>query len=298
MVLIIKKIAMKEQLKKEFKTFLEMRNYAPTTIKTYLNVYNLYWRFCEAQVLSNPDFCKDKAPIFWFKYVVGEYGAGTFYNQSYSSLKLLYTYILKRDWLVYGILRPRRVQYYPELMSKADVDRLLMHTFNMKHKMIFLSLYATGLRINELSQLKLEDINPQTMSLRVRSGKGRKDRFIPIKQPFLDFIEQYRRLYEPVNYLFNGEKKGEVLTTRAMQSAFQSAKKRAKLNPKVTPHTLRHAFATHHLDEGAHLPALKSMLGHTNIKTTSRYLHMTVESLHQFNNPSDSLCTKHILLGK
>lgn len=284
---------MKEQLMKDFKVFLQMRNYAPTTIKSYLNVLRQYWIFCEHQPLCNPDFCKDNAPIFWFKHLTQKHGAGTVYNQNYSSLKLFYIYILKRDWSVHGILRPRRVRYYPEIMSKEDVDDLLMHTPNVKHKAIFLSLYATGLRISELSNLKIDDINSQTMTLRVRSGKGRKDRFIPIKQPFLDLLQQYIGLYEPKTFLFNGDKRGEPLTTRAMQNAFQLAKQRANLNPKITPHTLRHAFATHHIDEGTHLPAVKSMLGHTNIKTTARYIHMSVQSLHQFNNPADALCKKH-----
>ena len=289
---------MKAQLLSDFTVFLQMRNYAPSTIKSYLNVLGQYWTFCEQQPVSNPQFTKDKALLLWFKHLTQKHGAGTVYNQNYSSLKLFYLHILKRDWDSHGILRPRRVRHLPEVMSNDDVDRLIAQAHCLKHKAIFLTLYATGLRISELANLKIEDINAQTMTLRVRSGKGRKDRFLPLSLPLLDMLRQYFLSYKPLVYLFNGEKNAQPLSTRAIQHAFQVAKKKAKLNPKITPHTLRHAFATHHIDDGTHLAAIKSMLGHTNIKTTSRYLHMSVNSLHQFNNPADSLCTKHILLGK
>ena len=285
---------MKEQFLSDFKVFLQMRNYAPTTIKSYLNVLGQYWKFCEQQPLSNPQFTKDKAIFLWFKHLTQKHGAGTVYNQNYSSLKLFYLHILKRDWDCHGILRPRRVRYLPEVMSNEEVDRLVAHANCLKHKTIFLTMYATGLRISELANLKIEDINSKNMTIRVREGKGRKDRFLPLSKPLLDLLRQYFSAYQPTIYLFNGEKDAQPLTTRAIQHAFKVAKERAKLNPKITPHTLRHAFATHHIDDGTHLAAIKSMLGHTNIKTTSRYLHMSVNSLHQFNNPADSLCKKYI----
>lgn len=285
---------MKEQFLSDFKVFLQMRNYAPTTIKSYLNVLGQYWKFCEQQLLSNPQFTKDKAIFLWFKHLTQKHGAGTVYNQNYSSLKLFYLHILKRDWDSHGILRPRRVSYLPEVMSNNEVDKLITYANCLKHKTIFLALYATGMRIRELSNLKIEDINSKTMTIRVREGKGRKDRFLPLSIPLLEILRQYFADYKPSVFLFNGEQKAQPLTTRAIQHAFQVAKKKAKLNPKITPHTLRHAFATHHIDDGTHLAAIKSMLGHTNIKTTSRYLHMSVNSLHQFNNPADSLCKKYI----
>lgn len=292
---IQKTAPMKEQLLSDFKVFLQMRNYAPSTIKSYLNVLIQYWRYCELQPLSNPHFSKDKALFLWFKHVTEKLGAGTVYNQNYSSLKLFYLHILKRDWDSHGILRPRRVRHYPEVMSNNDVDKLLEHTASLKHKTIFLTLYATGLRVGELSSLKIEDINQQTATLRVRSGKGRKDRFLPLSQPLLNLLQPYFEAYQPLVYLFNGERNAQPLSTRAIQNAFQVAKIKAKLNPKITPHTLRHAFATHHIDDGTHLAAIKSMLGHTNIKTTARYIHMSIHALHQFNNPADSLCKKHII---
>ena len=285
---------MKEQFLSDFRVFLQMRNYAPSTIKSYVNVLGQYWAFCEQQPLSNPQFTKEKSVFLWFKHLTAKHGAGTVFSQNYSSLKLFYLYILKRDWDSHGILRPRRCRPLPEIMSNDDIDKLLAHTPFAKHKAIFLTLYATGLRIGEVVNLKIEDVNSQTMTIRVRGGKGRKDRFLPLTQPLLEVLRQYFTDYKPTVYLFNGVNVGEPLSARAIQHAFQSAKEKAKLNPRITPHTLRHAFATHHVDDGTHLAAIKSMLGHTNIKTTSRYLHMSIQSLHQFNNPADELCKKFI----
>ena len=285
---------MKQQLMTDFIVFLQMRNYAPSTIKSYISVLNQYWTFCEQQTLINPLFTKDRAVFLWFKSIMEKKGAGTFYNQNFSSLKLFFIHILKRDWAAYGILRPRKVYSLPEVMSKDEVDRLIAQATCLKHITIFLTLYATGLRIDELVKLKIEDINSQNMTIRVRQGKGRKDRFLPISQPLLDILRQYVKLYRPAIFLFNGAIHSKPLSARAIQNAFQLAKQKAGLNPKITPHTLRHAFATHHMDDGTHLSAIKSMLGHTHIKSTSRYLHMSAQSLHQFNNPADSLCKKHI----
>jgi site-specific recombinase XerD len=179
-------------------------------------------------------------------------------------------------------------------MSNDDIDKLLQNAPFPKHKAAFLTLYATGMRIGELVNLKIEDVNSKTMTILVRQGKGRKDRFLPLTQPLLDVLRQYFTDYKPSVYLFNGVNVGEPLSARAIQHAFQMAKEKAKLNPRITPHTLRHAFATHHVDDGTHLAAIKSLLGHTNIKTTSRYLHLSIQSLHQFSNPADSLCKKYI----
>ena len=286
---------MKQQLMTDFRVFLQMRNYAPSTIKSYLSVLGQYWAFCEEQPNINPLFTKDKAVFLWFKSIMEKNGAGTYYNQNYSSLKLFFIHILQRDWAAYGILRPRKVYSLPEVMTKDEVDRLIVQAACVKHKAIFLTLYATGLRVGEVVKLKMEDINSENMTIRVRQGKGRKDRFLPFSQPLLDILRQYVKLYRPTIFLFNGAINAQPLSIRAIQNAFQLAKEKAHLNPKITPHTLRHAFATHHMDEGTHLSAIKSMLGHTNIKTTSRYLHMSVQALHQFNNPADSLCKKFII---
>jgi integrase/recombinase XerD len=278
----------------DFRSFLLMRNYASSTIKSYINVLYQYWAYCVEQQRIHPSFDKEQALAAWFLCITEKFGAGTAYNQNYSSLKLFYKHILKRDWELYGILRPRKVHSLPEIMSKADVDKLLCACTCLKHRAIFLTMYAMGLRVGELVQLKIEDINSPSMTIRVRKGKGGKDRLLPLTEPLLLLLRAYVKAYHPVDYLFNGLINGQPLTTRAVQSAFQLAKQKARLNPKISSHTLRHAFATHHLDDGTHLPAIKTMLGHTNIKTTERYLHLSIQSLHQFNNPADDLCKKFI----
>ena len=115
---------MKQALMMDFRVFLAMRNYAPTTIKSYVNVLGLYWSFCEQQAKTNPQFTKDKAVFLWFKHLTQKHGAGTVFSQNYSSLKLFYAHILKRDWASYDILRPRRgVRPLPEVMTLDEIIR-------------------------------------------------------------------------------------------------------------------------------------------------------------------------------
>jgi integrase/recombinase XerD len=278
----------------EYRRFLLMRNYAETTIKSYMSALNLYWSYCEKTLASDPQFDRTKLLGAWFWHVTQKYGAGTFYNQSFSSLKLFYIHILNKDWSIYAVLRPRRrVRPLPDVMRPDEVDALIAHAGNLKHQTILLMLYGTGLRVAELAQLKVADVDSQTRVIHVRTGKGGKDRFVPLTNPLLAILRQYYVQYRPAVFLFYGEQNGKPLSTRTIQSAFAVAKLKAGLSGNISPHSLRHAFATHHIDDGTHLMAIKSMLGHTNIKTTARYIHTSVNSLQQFNNPADDLCKKY-----
>ena len=241
--------ATQQQYMDTYRTYLLMRNYAPTTIKSYVNALYQYWRFCVEYAQQHSDFEKDKAPYLWFKHVTQTYGAGTVFSQSFSALKLFYVHILKRDWAAFALQRPRRVRFMPELMSVADVTALLAQC-SEKYQTIFLTFYATGMRMSELCNLKMQDINAQNGTIRVRQGKGRKDRLLPAKEPLMMVLDQYRAAFNPSVYLFNGAKNGHPLGARSIQHAFQTAKNKAKLNPKITPHSLRHAFATHHIEGG------------------------------------------------
>ncbi|MDZ7880772.1 MAG: tyrosine-type recombinase/integrase [Saprospiraceae bacterium] len=192
----------------DFRCFLLMRNYSLTTIKSYISALNLYWSFCEKTLVTDPKLDKTKLLGAWFWHVTQKYGAGTFYNQSYSSLKLFYVHIIKRDWAAYDILRPRRrVNPLPDVMSPEEVDRLIAHAGNLKHQTILMTLYATGLRVAELAQLKIADVDSKTMVIHVREGKGGKDRFVPLSEPLLAILEQYYTQYRPMEYLFYDEKK-------------------------------------------------------------------------------------------
>jgi len=148
-------------------------------------------------------------------------------------------------------------------------------------------LYATGLRVSEALALQIPDIDRERMLLRVRHGKGRKDRYVPLSQTLLDQLRRYWRFYRPACWLFPSTDPGRALTAGTVQKLCTQAARKAGLT--ITPHTLRHSFATHHLEAGTNLKTIQVLLGHRHLNTTSLYLHVAAQAPGQRRDTLDLL---------
>lgn len=179
----------------------------------------------------------------------------------------------------------------PEPFSREEIKRILATTENPKHRVMFMTAYASGLRSAEITALKISDIDSQRMLLHVRGGKGDKDRFSLLSQSLLTELRQYWSLYRPVNWLFEGHKQGHY-HSKSLQEAFRKAKVRSRIKREGGIHGLRHSFATHLLEGGVDLISIQRLLGHTNVKTTARYLHVTQRHMKNINSPMDLLGAK------
>ena len=190
---------------------------------------------------------------------------------------------------------PKRPFRLPEVLSREEVERLIQCASSPLHRIWLLILYATGLRREELVRLKIADIDSGRMVIHVRQGKGRKDRDVMLSPRLLQELRDYWRSAnpKPKTYLFPG--KGPhpnvdvPLTSKSVWDAVQQAATRAGLDKSVHPHTLRHCFATHLLESGADLRTIQLLLGHADLKTTSRYLHLSERHLKATASPLDSL---------
>jgi len=272
-----------EQQIQEFADFLLLRNYSKATQKSYLNSLRRFLIYRKQKGYSQ-ELTMDQIKIYLL-YRLKQGVVWSTVNVDYSSLKLYYTAVLQEQWEELKLPRPRGEKPLATVISRVAVIKLIENSSNFRNQ-VFLSLvYATGLRLNEAIHVKIEDIDGQRLKLHVRRGKGAKDRYVDIPVALLKLLRSYYIAYRPFVYLFNGPIPGQRLSCRTIQRAINKAVKKARINKKVTFHTLRHCYGTHHLENGTDIVYIKNQMGHSNLKTTSRYLHLCKEYPRKINHP-------------
>src|SRR3989344_8299931 len=200
-----------------------------------------------------------------------------------AAIKFFYTEILKKDFS--GIKMPKKERKLPEVLTKEEVKLFIENADNVKSRLIISMLYSSGIRVSELVNLKVNDLNFLENIGWVRKGKGSKDRIFTLSNNLKEELQEYLRGREN-EYIFSKDK---ALTTRNIQKIIQNTRKRAEINKKVTPHTLRHSFATHLLENGTDIRIIQSILGHSNLNTTQMYTHISSEQIKKVQNPLDGL---------
>ena len=172
------------------------------------------------------------------------------------------------------------------MISKEDVLNLVEQTNNIKHRCIVELLYGSGLRRNELINLKIEDIDSKRMLVRVKQAKGNKDRITLLSQNALRDLRCYYKTWKPKEYLFEGQKGGKY-SGQSVVKVVKAAASQAGIRIPVTPHMLRHSFATHLLEAGVDLRQIQVLLGHQSSKTTEIYAHVVTNTFKTIKNPLD-----------
>lgn len=185
--------------------------------------------------------------------------------------------------------RAKERRKLPVVLSPEEVKAIFDVTHNLKHKAILMTIYSAGLRISEVCNLKISDIDSKSMQILIRQGKGNKDRYTILSKENLKILREYWKMYQPKEYLFLGRYRSTALSPRSVQMAFGKSIKRAEITKHVTVHSLRHAFATHLLDGGTDICYIQKLLGHTRITTTSIYLHLRRLDLLKIKSPLDTL---------
>jgi integrase/recombinase XerD len=209
-------------------------------------------------------------------------------NQHYSALKFLYRKTLGRPEVVAFLSTPKRPVRLPEVLSAGQVQQLLEALKLPKFRVLFTTIYATGLRISEACVLETGDIDAARGVIRVRQGKGNKERLVMLSPRLLAILRAYWRKERPAApYLFTG-RTGRPLTPDVARDAIRLAAARAGLD-RARPHVLRHSFATHLLDAGTELRVIQVLLGHESIETTTRYVRVSTSMLKKAESPLERL---------
>jgi integrase/recombinase XerD len=210
----------------------------------------------------------------YFEYLATERGlSGATCRLCLHGIRFLYLQVLGWPTFDVEIPMPKQAQRIPELLTRAEVGRLLDACRHPKHRMMLTVCYGCGLRLSELVSLRVRDIDGERRLLRVEQGKGAKDRLVPLSETLLEQLRTYWRLFRPREWLFPGRDPGEPLAETCIQKAFTQAKARAGITKVGGIHSLRHAFATHQLEAGLPVHRLQRLLGHQDIHSTLRYVH-------------------------
>ena len=270
---------------------LKLRGYSRSTRKAYLHHIDRYLRY----------FGKDPGELdgnhireYLLSLVQKEKVSRAYHSQAVSALKFLYGRVLKRIGISGEIPRPRKERKLPSVLSEEEVLKILEAVRNLKHRALLMLIYSAGLRVGEAVRLQLEDIDRDRHLLKVRCGKGQKDRYTVLSEVILQTLRDYWKTYRPKGkWLFPGGKDKGHLTTRSVEKIFKRAVRRAGIQKKVSIHTLRHSFATHLLESGTDLRYIQELLGHKNSRTTEVYTHVTRRDLARIRSPLDRLMERN-----
>lgn len=271
-----------EQLEK-LKTELKLRGFSPMTVRNYCFFVQ---KFLEKNLKDSNEL--NEADVRSFLGEMYDTKSKNTIMLAAASLKFFFSEVLKKS---FGeIPLPKKDKKLPEVLTKDEVVRLIEATDTLKSRLIISFLYSTGLRVSEIVNLKIVDLNLTDKTGWVRKGKGSKDRLFVMSEVLAGDLKEYFDYKGKDNkYVFSREK---PLTTRNIQKIIQGTRLRAGIQKKVTPHTLRHSFATHLLEQGTDIRTIQTMLGHSSLSTTQVYTHISNEHLKKVKNPFDSLGIK------
>ena len=273
----------------EYIAKLKELRYSKNTLDTYKHMFEEFINFYRDTEITD---ITDEMIVDFLRYLVNERNiSGSYQNQSINSIKFYYERVLNGQRKIYTIDRPRKEKYLPEVLSEEEVVKILNATENLKHKAILMTIYSAGLRVSELINLRIKDIDSNRMQIRVEQAKGKKDRYTLLGNSTLDILRKYVAEYKPKVWLFEGVKGGKY-STSSIQANLKLSVDKAGIKKRITVHTLRHSFATHLLEAGTDIRYIQSLLGHSSGKTTEIYTHITTKGFDQIISPLDKLKIK------
>jgi len=270
---------------------LQLRNYSTSTIETYIRcVASFAKHFNKSPDQLGPEHVRQ----FQLFLVKEQKVSWSLFNQHVCALRFFYNTTLGWQWMIEHIPYPRCEHRLPIVLSQAEVALLLQAKSNLKHRALLATLYGAGLRVSEAASLLVSDIDSERQLICVRQGKGRKDRLVMLSPKLLDLLRHYWKAYRPTYWLFPGDPANRHMARNTIHTICRQAAQAAGLSKQVSPHSLRHSFATHLLEAGTDLRTIQILLGHSNLKTTARYTHVSTLALRSTLSPLDQLDLENV----
>lgn len=269
-----------------YQNMLILKGYSQNTIRTYsIEFAQLLYVLKEHPVQKlSPERLQS-----YFLYCAKELKLSE--NQIHSrmnAIKFYYEQVLHREKMFFNIPRPKKPLLLPKYLNRQEVQKLFEATDNLKHRLILKLCYGMGLRVSEIVNLKIGDIDGQRMQVLVSRGKGKKDRYVNLPETILKELRLYDAAYHPQKYLFEGQY-GGAYAVRSAQLVFKDAMQKAGIKKNIGIHGLRHSYATHLLELGTDISLIQKLLGHNDIKTTQIYTHVSQRDLAKVKSPLDRI---------
>jgi site-specific recombinase XerD len=270
---------------------LEERRYSQSTIRAYVPLFEEFLNHFPD--LDINDFGEKEIMEFSHYLVTVRKVSSSHQNQAINAAKFYFEKVKGGERKYYHVDRPIREKALPEVCSEEEIVAIFKATENLKHKAILMTIYSAGLRISELINLKIKDIDSKRMQIRVEQGKGKKDRYTLLSTRTLMILREYIKKERPFFYLFEGQ--GSTLShpmrysSASIGSVLKASVSKTNIKKRISVHTLRHSFATHLLERGTDIRYIQSLLGHDSPKTTQIYTHITTKGFDQIISPMDGL---------
>jgi site-specific recombinase XerD len=275
-----------DDLIKKMTVEIQLRGLSESTLTEYSKCVRIFEGFCGK---SAAEATENEIKAFLHHLIAEKKLASTSVNLFNSALRFLYQKTLKREWNPENLPRLKKPKKLPNVLTKEEIHLLFDVTDNLKHKCVLMTVYGSGLRLSEITGLKITDIDSRNMRIFIRQGKGKKDRYAILSQKSLETMREYWKVYKPKDWLFEGREKGTPLTRRSIQDLFYNAVRKAGIMKDVSLHSMRHSFATHMLEANVNLFHIKQLLGHADISTTAIYLHIASISTLNVKSPLDTM---------
>ena len=276
----------KTELLNKDKSQLYIRNYSPRTIASYISSLN---NFAEWLIQEKVNQVTDKEVekyLYHLKKNRNRSISGM--KQTVASLKILFTDILKKEIPDSLNIRFRKEEKIPVVLSVEEVAAVIKAVNNLKHKVILMTIYSAGLRLSECLALTVADMDFDRNQIRIRQGKGKKDRQTVLSRTLLSEMKDYLIKFCPKIFLFEGQKGGRY-SASSVQAIMKRAVKKSGIKKHATVHTLRHSFATHLLENGTDIRFIQELLGHKRLETTQIYTHISKIAFDRIKSPLDRL---------
>lgn len=264
---------------------LKLKNYAPGTVEQYLSCAR---RFVEHFGISPISISEEDVRRYFV--TMGEQRSPATVKMHVAAVRFLYEVTLRKPEHVVGLHFPKVPHRLPDILSLKEVRRLLQAVEPPKYRAVLMTAYGAGMRISEACSLLTTDIDSERGVIHIRDGKRNRDRYVMLSKVLLAALREYWKIYRPTPpVLFPGDRAATCVSESAVRKALHEARAKAGISKRVTPHSLRHAFATHLLEDGADIRTIQMLLGHGSIRSTARYTQVSVSHIRKTRSPLDRL---------